>query len=375
MSADHSTVVVGSGIAGASAAFGLVRRGVAVTVVDDGAPGQATAASAGIIMPWATSDDGPFYDLYAAGAAFYPELLGLLADLGITQTDFRRSGGLIVDADPVLLDRTRQRVLDRRQAAGADGAVIGSVDQIDNAAARELFPPLAEGLDAVFISGGARVDGRTLRDALLQAATQLGARRLGGHAEVDHDGTRPVITLGGEELPADSVVVAAGAWSRELLSRLGYRTPVQPQKGQISHLRVQADTSAWPTVHPISHHYLVPFDEGRIAVGATRETGSGFDTRVTAGGQLQVLQDALAVAPGLADATLIETRVGLRPLADDLPVAGAVPDRGGLYVTAGYGAGGLTMGPRIGDAIARLIIGEPAPEIEAVTPKPLPSQP
>jgi len=238
------------------------------------------------------------------------------------------------------------------------------------AAARELFPPLADGLAAIFISGGGRVDGRTLRDALLEAATQLGAKLITGHAEVDHDGTRPVIKVDGAELPADSVVAAAGAWSQELLSRLGYRTPVQPQKGQISHLRVQADTSGWPTVHPISHHYLVPFDGGRIAVGATRETGSGFDTRVTAAGQLQVLQDALSVAPGLADATLVETRVGLRPLADDLPVVGAVPDRPGLYVTTGYGAGGLTMGPRIGDAIARLIIGEPAPEIEAVVPHP-----
>jgi len=369
MAADHRTVVVGSGIAGASAAFGLARRGVAVTIVDDGAVGQATAASAGIIMPWATSDDGPFYDLYAAGAAFYPELLGLLADLGITRTDFRRSGGLIVNADPDLLDQSYQRVIARKQTAGAAGDVIGTVDKIDNAAARELFPPLAEGLDAIFISGGGRVDGRTLRDALLQAATRLGAERVTGHAAIDHDGTRPVITVDGRQLPADSAVVATGAWSRDLLSGLGYRTPVQPQKGQISHLRVDADTSGWPTLHPISHHYLVPFDEGRIAVGATRETGSGFDTRVTAAGQLQVLQDALSVAPGLADATLIETRVGLRPLADELPVAGAVPDRPGLYVTVGYGAGGLTMGPRVGDAIARLIIGEPAPEIEAVAPK------
>jgi D-amino-acid dehydrogenase len=248
--------------------------------------------------------------------------------------------------------------------------VVGTVDRIDNAAARELFPPLAEGLDAIFISGGARVDGRTLRDALLQAAVQLGAERLTGHAVLDHDGRRPTITVDGQELGADAVVAAAGAWSRELLASIGYRPPVEPQKGQISHLRIAADTSRWPTVHPISHHYLVPFDEGRIAVGATRETGSGFDTRVTVAGQLQVLQNALSVAPGLADATLIETRVGLRPLADDLPVAGAVPERPGLYVATGYGAGGLTMGPRIGDAIARLIMGQPAPEIAFVAPAP-----
>jgi len=365
---DLRVVVIGSGIAGASAAFGLARRGAAVTIVDDAATGQATAAGAGIIMPWAISEDGPYYDLYAAGAAFYPELLRLLDDLGITSTDFRRSGGLIVNSDPALLEETYRRVIRRKTAAGADGDVIGTVDRLDNAAARQLFPPLADGLDAIFISGGARVDGRTLRDALLQAAEQLGAERISGHAALDHDGQRPTITVDRRVLAADAVVAAAGAWSRELLASVGYCVPVEPQKGQISHLRIAADTSRWPTVHPISHHYLVPFDEGRIAVGATRETGSGFDTRVTVAGQLQVLQDAMSVAPGLADATLIETRVGLRPLADDLPVAGPVPDRPGLYVSTGYGAGGLTMGPRIGDAIARLIIGEPAPEIASAAP-------
>ncbi|QDP95890.1 FAD-dependent oxidoreductase [Microlunatus elymi] len=34
---DQEVVVVGGGIAGASTAFGLARRGVAVTIVDDGA--------------------------------------------------------------------------------------------------------------------------------------------------------------------------------------------------------------------------------------------------------------------------------------------------------------------------------------------------
>ena len=50
-------------------------------------------------------------------------------------------------------------------------------------------------------------------------------------------------------------------------------------------------------------------------MGATRETGSGFDARITAGGVLEVLSNAVSVAPGLAAASLIETRVGLRPLA------------------------------------------------------------
>ena len=363
MTTDARVIVIGAGIAGASAAFGLARRGVPVIIIDEAAVGQATAASAGIILPWATASEGTYYDVYADGAAFYPQLLQALADTGVTKTDYRRTGGLVVNADPALLDEAERRVRERRRTAGE---IVGNVDRIDKAAARELFPPLSPDLEAVYISGGGRVDGRTLRDALLGAAVRLGAERRTGRAEVDHEGSHPMIMVDGSRLDADVVVLAAGAWTNTVLSKIGISLPVAPQKGQITHLRVDADTTDWPTVHPISHHYLVGFDGGRVAVGATRETGSGFDTRVTAAGQLQVLRDALSIAPGLADATLIETRVGLRPLADDLPIAGPVPGREGLYVATGYGAGGLTMGPLIGDAIARRILGEAAPELDPI---------
>ena len=153
------------------------------------------------------------------------------------------------------------------------------------------------------------------------------------------------------------MVVAAGAWTNTVLERLGERVPVEPQRGQITHLRVQADTREWPSVHPVAPNYLVCFDDARVVVGATRETGSGFDPRVTAAGARQVLDDALAVAPGLADATVIETRVGLRPLPEgDLPTVGPLPDHPGIWVNAGFGAGGLTMGPLVGDLLAERIL-------------------
>ena len=100
---------------------------------------------------------------------------------------------------------------------------------------------------------------------------------------------------------------------------------------------------------------MVAFDDSRVVVGATRETGSGFDRRVTAAGQRHVLANALALAPGLADATLIETRVGLRPLSDDgRPIVGELEE--GLYLAAGYGPIGLTIAPYTGAQIAELIL-------------------
>ncbi|WP_028463963.1 NAD(P)/FAD-dependent oxidoreductase [Nesterenkonia alba] len=354
--------VIGAGIAGAATAFALARRGTEVTVVDDAAEGQATAASAGIISPWISAVEGAFYELYAAGGGYYPTLLEQLDAAGISHTDYRRTGSLIVHRDPGVLDEAEARV--RARAARA-GDVAGEVQRIGNSDARELFPALAEDLSAVYLSGGGRVDGRTLRDALLTAATTYGARRIYGHARLSAQvGT---VEVNDEKYAADDVVVASGAWSAPLLADRGVTLPVAPQRGQITHLRLEGvDTSMWPTVSPLAHHYVVAFDRGRIAVGATRESGVGFDPRVTAAGQLQVLQDALSVVPGVAEATLIETRVGLRPLGT-MPVVGQVGDDR-LWVATGYGAAGLTIAPLLGDALARAIRGEPAPELDGLTP-------
>ncbi|MGN6427716.1 MAG: NAD(P)/FAD-dependent oxidoreductase [Leifsonia sp.] len=343
-------VVVGSGVAGAATAFALARRGAAVTIVDAGLPGRATDAGAGIIQPWSTRSDGDFYELYAASADYYPELIERLREAGVDDIGFRRSGALIVNRDESVVDEVQARVEARR--AGA--ATMGAVERIGSAAARELFPPLADGLHALRIAGGARVDGRALRAGLLAGAHAYGAESIEGRVLLGADG---IARVEERELAADAVVVAAGAWTDTVLERLGERVPVQPQRGQITHLRVQADTRAWPSVHPVAPNYLVCFDDARVVVGATRETGSGFDPRVTAAGARQVLDDALAVAPGLADATVIETRVGLRPLPEgDLPTVGPLPDHRGIWVNAGFGAGGLTLGPLVGDLLAERIL-------------------
>jgi D-amino-acid dehydrogenase len=79
------------------------------------------------------------------------------------------------------------------------------------------------------------------------------------------------------------------------------------------------ETADWPVILPQGSHYLVPFDRGRIVVGATREVNTGFDYRVTVSSQAEVLQEALSIAPDLGMATLTETRVGFRPIIDKVP--------------------------------------------------------
>jgi D-amino-acid dehydrogenase len=354
--------IIGGGVAGAATAFALARKGAQVTLIDLDQQGRATAAGAGIIQPWSTSTDGQLYRLYAAGADYFPALAAHLADAGVSDMGYRRTGALVVNRDPDVLDG----VLARLSARATSAPSMGDVSRLDNAAARALFPPLAVDLTALLIPGGARVDGRKLRAALLAGARHHGAAILAGPASLRApDGVAQVVTDVGD-LPADAVVVAAGAWTRGLLQPLGLELDVVPQKGQIMHLHLPGvDTSTWPSVHPVSSSYLVPFGDSRVVVGATRETGSGFDTAVTAGGQQHILNNALQIAPGLSSAAVLETRVGLRPAPGrGLPFLGPVPGVDGLFVNAGFGASGLTMGPYVGELLSDLVLGRgPVPAL------------
>jgi D-amino-acid dehydrogenase len=352
-------IVIGSGISGAAVAYHLARRGVDVIVVDDGQAGPATAAGAGIVSPWAGADEERFR-LAGPAAGYYPQLVAALAEDTDEPTSYTVVGALVASPDEEALRTVQRRVADRAAAHPA----AGEASLLDAAAARALFPPLAPELAAVHVSGGARVDGRQVRASLLDAARRRGAQLRSGTAALAADGVR----VDGARLDADAVVVAAGAWSGQLVAPLGVRLPVAPQRGQITHLRVvpEQDTAAWPVVSPLdSGHYLLAFEDSRVVVGATRETGAGFDHRVTAAGQLEVLQEALAVAPGLRDATLLETRVGFRPATPDgEPVLGALPGHPHVVLATGFGPGGLTLAPYAGALIAEVVLGEePGPDL------------
>jgi len=226
--------------------------------------------------------------------------------------------------------------------------------------ARELFPPLAAAQRALYYRKAARVDGRRFTSALLRAAPKGLVIRQGAVERLEF--TQDAITIiiaGGKRYTGRKAIIAGGAWSAALGDQLGVEIPVQPQRGQIIHLKLaDTDTSAWPIVEPFRGHYLVCWPDSRVVAGATREL-VGFNTNKTAAGVHEVLSEALRVAPGLAGADIGEIRVGLRPYtADHLPVLGAVPGVEGVYLATGMGATGLHLGPFRGKLAADWALGQ-----------------
>jgi D-amino-acid dehydrogenase len=345
-------VVIGGGIVGASAAWHLVDAGADVVVVDDDRPGRATRAGAGIVSSTSRRNPlgHPAYELAARAYSAYPQLV---EQLGGAPGLWDVIGELHVAPPGPPLDAVYADLWTR------DGA--GAVQRLDPAATTAAFPYLRPDLASVRVSTTARVDGDVVRGALTQAARSRGARLVPGPATLVVEGGRAVgVVAGGRREEAEAVIVAAGAWSADVVRPAGVTLAVDAQRGQILHLTLPGvDTSRLPVVHPVgASHYILPFADSRIVVGATRETGSGFDPRLTAGGVAQVLGDALGVAPGLAVATISEMRVGLRPATPDGdPLLGPVPSCPGLWIATGMGPVGLSIGPYCGRLIAGWVLG------------------
>lgn len=356
-------IVIGAGILGASTAFHLAKAGCSVTIVDRGDQGQATDAAAGIVCPWITQRrNKAWYALVKAGAKYYPTLIKQLEAVGESNTGYEKVGAISLHTDEAKLDGIEERAKKRYP----DATEIGKISRLTTTETTELFPPLSDEYSSVHISGGARVNGRSLRNSLVNAAIYYGATLIKGNAALmfENDDVKG-IEIEGKTFHADNVIVTAGAWAKELLEPLGIEFLVTAQKAQIVHLQIpDTVTNKWPVVMPPNNQYMLTFENGRVVIGATHEDDVGFDTRVTCGGLYEIFDKALNVAPGLADSTVMETRVGFRPFTPGfLPVIGPLPNHKNIYVANGLGASGLTAGPYLGREMAKLAQGLPT-EIE-----------
>jgi D-amino-acid dehydrogenase len=356
----YDAVVVGGGIVGTSAAYALVRQGVRTLLVDRADPGRATAAGAGIISPEAyNGGDHPWYRLLVGGLEYYPELIDEIGG-GEADTGYAACGQLVVPLDAeenAVFAANSSQILalwDQRGAGEEDIQVLSGPE------ARRFFPPLAAVEGGLLYRRAARVDGRRLNQALLEQARRQGLHTRQAEVEsvVLEAGVVRGVDIAGERVATERLIIAGGAWSAHWSAQLGLGIPVEPQRGQIVHLRLRdVDTRQWPIVFGLNGHYMVPWPDGRLAVGATHES-VGFAAAPTAEGVQEVLDRTLLLAPGLAAAEFVEVRVGLRPVSvDGLPVLGPIPGIDGAFVATGHGAVGLHLGPLSGRLIADMALG------------------
>jgi len=353
-------IVIGGGILGASTAFHLAKSGEKVILIDRKDQGQATDAAMGMICPWLSQRrNRAWYLLAKNGAKYYPLLVEELSRIGLHNTGYEQVGAVSIQRDEEKLQKLLERAWTRREEAPE----MGEIRLLTKEETKNMFPLLSDDYAGLYVSGAARVNGKALCEALVHGAKTRGAEIVKGSVEkiiVEGKQVKGVF-VSGQRLEGDGVIVTAGAWAHQLFLPLGIHFNVTFQKGQIAHLYLAGqDTSKYPVVIPPNDQDILPFEGGKIVIGATHENISDFHTDVTAGGLLEILTKALEVAPGLSGATFVEARVGFRPFTPGfLPVAGQVPGIEGLFAANGLGASGLTVGPYLGCQLAKIAIGNP----------------
>jgi glycine oxidase len=170
-----------------------------------------------------------------------------------------------------------------------------------------------------------------------------------------------VVFEDGSSVVADSVVLAAGAWSRQIAGLPpDRRPPVRPVKGQVLLLRMDPQAPLLNHVLWAPGAYMVPRRDGRLIVGATVEE-KGFDEAITAGGLLTLLEAAWRAVPAIEELPIQEILVGHRPGSrDDAPILGRGPLEGLFYATGHY-RNGILLAPVTADAMAQLVLDDVVP--------------
>lgn len=345
--------IIGGGIIGATAAFYLSylkgHESVAVTLFDEDT-GQATKAASGIISPWLSKRRNKrWYALAKQGAELYQQLVN---DAQLSANAYCRTGTIVTRTDHAdLLDLYHEA-----EIKAAQTPAMGNVELLSSAEVKRRMPILTNPPEGVFVSGGARIDGQHFVAELLANAQQENLAVV--NQRVSLDGSGRVLTEQGPR-QFDRIIVATGAWMHETLKPLGLSLKVRPQKGQLIDLLVDMPAS-WdnmPVMMPESMSDIIPFNHGKLVVGATHENDGGFDLTPKEAAKNQLFENAQYFIEQLSKAQITDMRVGTRAYTDDFsPFFGILPTMPSILVGGGLGSSGLTTGPMIGYHLAQSIL-------------------
>ena len=350
-------LIIGGGIAGASAGYALAEYGEVVLVEREAQCGYHTTGRSAALLTeaWETA---LVRRITAAGRGFFES----------PPSEF--SSVPLVQPRPIMLiGRSDQREAVDSSAADARENVA-SARLIDGDEATEFCPVLRPGYvdRAVLEPGGRAVDVDALLQGFLRGIRRRGGRVLTGSpvTRIRGDGSGWRVQAGEHEIGAEVLVNAAGAWA-DRVAALADVSPIglQPMRRTAFTFAppVGLDVREWPAVVDIDEQfYFMP--EGVQLLGSLAEQ--------TAMEPHDVRHEEIDVAVAIdriQEATTLEIRsiqrawAGLRTFTPDrVPVVGPDPDHPTFFWLAGQGGFGIMTSPGMASIATSLIIDGDMPQ-------------
>lgn len=258
----------------------------------------------------------------------------------------------------ILVEKEKSKAAMQAQPASLADYDIAA-EWLEPNAVAERVPQLLKGISGalLFRDTGHVSDPYLVCTGLHEAFLAAGGRFVRGDAKrlvADIDGGFE-IDVNSRKLRAEKVVIAAGAWSKELTSQLGHDVPLETERGY----HINADGWHAHFDIPIASHermvIMTPLDGGLRMTGFVEFGGLQLppDQR-----HVETLQRHLGeLLPGARTPDL-KGWMGFRPsLPDYLPVIGSSPDNPNALFAFGHQHLGLTLAGVTSDIVAALAGG------------------
>jgi D-amino-acid dehydrogenase len=163
------------------------------------------------------------------------------------------------------------------------------------------------------------------------------------------------------DIEADTVVLAAGAWTTELARWLGISLPMEAGKGYSFYVRPSVLPSYAILLADV-HVGCTPYGD-RIRIGGTMEF-SGINSRLDRRRIDSIVAGARESFQPWASPGIEAEWAGMRPIpADGLPIIDRAGSLDNVYLSTGHGMQGVTLAPPSGQALAEMIATGRRPEL------------
>ena len=334
MEADYA--VIGGGVVGLSVAWGLLKRGRRVTVIDgDDGSFRASRGNFGLVWVQSKGMNQPRYARWSQqSAAIWGEFANELGDSTGQGVSLEQRGGYDLHFSEESLQETvaQYEILKAKLGGDYPYEVLGH-----NALRKEEPQIGPKVVGAILHHQDGHANPLKLLRALADDVRRMGGRVLNGKTvtEVTKPDAFRIACADGGVIEAGRVILSAGLGATALGPKLGFRAPIRPQRGQV------LITEKLPRL--INRPSLIArqVDEGGIQIGATNEE-VGLDDRVTQPGLSRLAAEAVAAFPALARAQLVRSWGALRVLSPDgLPIYQESRDMPGAFLVTCHS--GITL--------------------------------
>ncbi|SFM33678.1 NAD(P)/FAD-dependent oxidoreductase [Shimia aestuarii] len=350
--------IIGGGIVGLSVAWGLLRRGRTVTVLDgDDGSFRASRGNFGLVWVQSKGMNQPRYASWSQqSAAIWADFANEVAGNTGQPIPLEQNGGYDLHFSEETLEATVAKYEKLKAQLGGNYPY----EVLGHNALRKEEPHIGPKVVGAILH---HQDGHANPLKLLKALA-ADVRRMGGHVLVGKtvtDVSKPdgfhITCADGTIVTSGKVVLSAGLGAAQLGPKMGFKAPVRPQRGQV------LITEKLPKM--INRPSLIArqVDEGGIQIGATNEE-VGLDDKVTQTGLSGLAAEAIAAYPALARAQLVRSWGALRVLSPDgLPIYQQSTEMPGAFLVTCHS--GITLAAAHARLLPEWLEGtDAAPDLE-----------